>query len=42
MARRKDLEDSPLPSGNAAAALGLLRLAALSGRGEYAEQRASR
>ncbi len=37
VARRKDLEDSPLPSGNAAAALGLLRLAALSGRGEYAE-----
>jgi uncharacterized protein YyaL (SSP411 family) len=38
VARRKDLEDSPVPSGNASAALGLLRLAALSGRGEYAEQ----
>jgi hypothetical protein len=37
VARRKDLEDSPVPSGNASAALGLLRLAALSGRGEYAE-----
>ena len=36
VARRKDLEDSPVPSGNASAALGLLRLAALSGRGEYA------
>ncbi len=34
-ARRKDLEDSPIPSGNSAAALGLLRLATLSGEGAY-------
>jgi uncharacterized protein YyaL (SSP411 family) len=34
-ARRKDLEDSPIPSGNSAAALGLLRLALLSGEGKY-------
>jgi uncharacterized protein len=34
-ARRKDLEDSPIPSGNSAAALGLLRLALLSGEGRY-------
>jgi uncharacterized protein YyaL (SSP411 family) len=36
-ARRKDLEDSPIPSGNSAAALGLLRLAALSGERRYEE-----
>ena len=35
VARRKDLEDHPIPSGNAAAALGLLRLAALTGEHEY-------
>jgi uncharacterized protein len=34
-ARRKDLEDSPIPSGNSAAAMGLLRLALLSGEGKY-------
>ena len=34
-ARRKDMEDSPIPSGNSAAACGLLRLALLSGDGEY-------
>jgi uncharacterized protein YyaL (SSP411 family) len=34
-ARRKDLEDSPIPSGNSAAAFGLLRLALLSGDGRY-------
>jgi len=34
-ARRKDLDDSPIPSGNSAAAVGLLRLAALSGEGRY-------
>jgi len=39
VARRKDLEDHPIPSGNASAAYGLLRLAALSGEHEY-EQRA--
>jgi uncharacterized protein YyaL (SSP411 family) len=33
--RRKDLEDSPIPSGNSAAAFGLLRLALLSGEGKY-------
>jgi uncharacterized protein YyaL (SSP411 family) len=33
--RRKDLEDSPIPSGNSAAASGLLRLALLSGEGRY-------
>ncbi len=33
--RRKDLEDSPVPSGNAAAAYALLRLAALSGEAAY-------
>jgi uncharacterized protein YyaL (SSP411 family) len=35
VARRKDLEDSPSPSGNSAAAFGLLRLALLSGDGKY-------
>ncbi len=35
VARRKDLEDSPIPSGNSAAAFGLLRLALLSGEGSY-------
>ena len=34
-ARRKDLDDSPIPSGNSSAAFGLLRLAALSGEGRY-------
>ncbi|MGB0094018.1 MAG: thioredoxin domain-containing protein [Solirubrobacteraceae bacterium] len=34
-ARRKDLEDSPIPSGNSAAAVGLLRLSLLSGEGKY-------
>jgi uncharacterized protein YyaL (SSP411 family) len=33
--RRKDLEDSPIPSGNSAAALGLMRLALLSGEKKY-------
>jgi uncharacterized protein YyaL (SSP411 family) len=35
VARRKDLEDSPIPSGGSAAAFGLLRLAALTGEHEY-------
>jgi uncharacterized protein YyaL (SSP411 family) len=39
LARRKDLEDHPIPSGNASAAYGLLRLAALTGEHEY-ERRA--
>ena len=34
-ARRKDLEDSPIPSGSSSAAFGLLRLALLSGEGKY-------
>ena len=34
-ARRKDLDDSPIPSGNSAAAFGLLRLAMISGDGRY-------
>jgi uncharacterized protein YyaL (SSP411 family) len=39
LTRRKDLEDHPIPSGNAAAAYGLLRLGALTGEAGY-EQRA--
>ena len=35
LARRKDLEDHPIPSGNASAAYGLLRLAALTGEHTY-------
>jgi len=35
IARRKDLEDTPIPSGSSSAALGLLRLAQLSGSEEY-------
>jgi uncharacterized protein YyaL (SSP411 family) len=35
IARRKDLEDHPIPSGNSSAALGLLRLAALTGEARY-------
>jgi uncharacterized protein YyaL (SSP411 family) len=38
LARRKDLEDQPIPSGNASAALGLLRLAALTGEHAYSER----
>ena len=41
VSRRKDLEDAPIPSGNSAAALGLLRLARLSGDAAY-EQPAAR
>jgi uncharacterized protein len=40
IARRKDLEDTPIPAGGSAAALGLLRLAALSGEHAYEEQAA--
>ncbi len=39
VARRKDLEDNPIPAGNSSAAYGLLRLAALTGEAEY-ERRA--
>ena len=35
VARRKDLEDHPIPAGNSSAAYGLLRLAALTGEHEY-------
>jgi uncharacterized protein len=41
VARRKDLEDHPIPSGNASAAYGLLRLAALSGEYTYEGQAVS-
>jgi uncharacterized protein len=36
--RRKDLEDSPIPSGSSSAAAGLLRLAQLTGSEEYERQ----
>jgi uncharacterized protein YyaL (SSP411 family) len=36
--RRKDLDDSPIPSGGSAAAFGLLRLARLSGEVHYERQ----
>ena len=35
IARRKDLDDSPIPSGNSAASLALLRLSRLSGDSRY-------
>jgi len=35
VARRKDLEDAPIPAGGSAASLGLLRLAALTGEHDY-------
>jgi uncharacterized protein len=38
LARRKDLEDHPIPSGNASAAYGLLRLAALTGEASYEDR----
>jgi uncharacterized protein YyaL (SSP411 family) len=37
IARRKELEDAPIPSGASAAAFGLLRLAALAGEHRYEE-----
>jgi uncharacterized protein YyaL (SSP411 family) len=39
VARRKGLEDNPIPAGNSSAAFGLLRLHALTGERDY-EQRA--
>jgi uncharacterized protein len=38
IARRKEVGDHPIPAGNSAAALGLLRLAALSGERAFAER----
>ena len=38
IARRKEIGDHPIPSGNSSAALGLLRLAALSGERRYEDQ----
>jgi uncharacterized protein YyaL (SSP411 family) len=38
IARRKDLEDSPIPSGQSSAAMGLLRLSQLTGDVEYERQ----
>ncbi len=38
IARRKDLGDHPVPSGNSSAAVGLLRLAALTGEHSYEEK----
>ena len=38
VARRKDLEDNPIPAGNSSAAYALLRLAALSGDYAYEER----
>jgi uncharacterized protein YyaL (SSP411 family) len=38
IARRKEIGDHPIPSGNSAAAFGLLRLAALSGERSYERQ----
>jgi uncharacterized protein YyaL (SSP411 family) len=35
IARRKDVDDHPIPSGNSSAAFGLLRLAALTGDRDY-------
>ena len=35
VARRKDLEDNPIPAGNSSAAYGLLRIAALTGERSY-------
>ena len=35
IARRKDLEDSPIPSGASSAAMGLLRLSQLTGESDY-------
>ena len=37
IARRKELEDAPIPSGASSAAFGLLRLAALTGEHRYEE-----
>jgi len=41
IARRKDLEDSPIPAGASSAALGLLRLAQLTGEQRYEQHAVS-
>src|SRR4051794_4587072 len=41
IARRKDVDDHPIPSGNSSAANGLLRLAALTGERSYEERAVS-
>jgi len=41
IARRKDVDDHPIPSGNSAAAYALLRLAALTGEHSYADHAVS-
>jgi uncharacterized protein len=41
VARRKDLEDAPIPAGGSAAAFGLLRLAAITGDARYEEHAVS-
>ena len=41
IARRKDVDDAPIPSGGASAAVGLLRLAQLTGNEEYERQAVS-
>jgi hypothetical protein len=38
IARRKDVDDHPIPSGNSSAAYGLLRLAALTGEHSFADR----
>jgi uncharacterized protein len=38
IARRKEMEDSPIPAGSSSAALGLLRLSQLTGSEEYERQ----
>jgi len=38
IARRKEIGDHPIPSGNSSAAMGLLRLAALTGERPYEQQ----
>ena len=40
LARRKELQDAPIPSGGASAALGLIRLARLSGEQSYEDHAA--
>jgi uncharacterized protein YyaL (SSP411 family) len=41
VARRKEIDDAPIPSGQSSAAFGLLRLAALTGEARYEEHGSS-